>query len=210
MDTYKTIIGLDPGNSGGFTIIQDKNIQIFDMPIKKEGKGKSEKTVYNKQEIVRLLKPYFGPTTIACIESVFSMTGQGVSSSFAFGKGLGILEGICSALEFDIEMVRPQKWKKRWEDRLIMPHLDKPEILKITEDVLKKLPKNKQTEYDETKKEYARKKAKIKAEAKDASRQLAGELYPNLAEMFKLKKNDGRAESLLIAENKRLELLNAK
>jgi hypothetical protein len=36
--------------------------------------------------------------------------------------------------------------------------------------------------------------------AKDKARELAGKLYPELKECFELKKDDGKAESLLIAE----------
>jgi hypothetical protein len=40
---------------------------------------------------------------------------------------------------------------------------------------------------------------KIKGHAKDAARLAAAKMHPDLADMFKLKKHDGRAEAVLIA-----------
>lgn len=38
------------------------------------------------------------------------MPGQGVSSMFAFGKGFGIIIGILTANDIEINLVPPQKW----------------------------------------------------------------------------------------------------
>ena len=205
-----TLIGIDPGMGGGITIIQGQSIQTFDVPTKVEGKGKKAKDVYDKEGMAALLRPHAGRNTIVCLESVHAMPGQGVSSMFGFGRGFGLWEGICAAFDVNMDIVTPMKWKKTWPDRLIMPAVEKPEILKLTKQEVKKLTKTKKQEYDEAKKDYDRKKAKTKDEAKSAARLLASELYPNLSEMFKLKKHDGRAESLLMAEYKRLEILNGK
>ncbi len=40
------------------------------------------------------------------------MPKQGVTSSFNFGYGLGIWEGIIAAYELPLEKVSPQRWKK--------------------------------------------------------------------------------------------------
>ena len=40
------------------------------------------------------------------------MPKQGVSSSFCFGEGKGMWEGILAALNIPVELVSPQRWKK--------------------------------------------------------------------------------------------------
>ena len=204
------MIGVDPGKSGAVTILGiDRSFaQVFDVPLMIEKKGKKKKQVYNVQAMVDILRPFAGLTTLACIESVHSMPGEGSSSSFSFGRGLGLWEGIIAGLGCSYEMVTPQSWKKQWAEELLMTSISKPEILNLTPQAIKKLGKQKQIEFDEAKKEYGRKKAKQKETAKDAARQLASRLYPQLADEFVLKKHDGRAESLLIAERKRLEIEN--
>lgn len=208
---YSIIVGIDPGMGGGITVIQ-QNTQplIFDVPLKEVGTGKKRHMVYDVVGMSDLLRPFKGKKTVICIEQVHAMPGQGVSSTFNFGRGFGLWEGVSAGLKCDTEVITPQSWKKQWASELIMPAIDKPEILDLTPSDLRKLGKDKQNEFDEAKKEYNRKKAKQKEAAKDAARLLASKLYPNLADKFELKKHDGRAESLLIAERKRLEIENAK
>lgn len=206
-EKINTIIGIDPGMGGGISVITEAGIQVFDVPLKN---GKKDKKVYDVHGMAELLRPYRGRKTIICIEQVHAMPGQGVTSMFGFGRGLGLWEGISAGLNFQVEIITPQSWKKQWADELLMGPIDKPEILDLTPQELKKLGKIKQAEFDEAKKEYSRKKAKQKEAAKDAARALASKLYPSLADKFELKKHDGRAESLLIAERKRLEIENGK
>jgi hypothetical protein len=54
--------------------------------------------------------------------------------------------------------------------------------------------------YRDTEKQYKQDMDKAKKLAKDHARELAAILYPELSESFKLKKDDGKAEALLIAE----------
>jgi hypothetical protein len=44
------------------------------------------------------------------------MPEQGVSSSFRFGRGLGLWEGILSAFQIPFVKVTPQRWKKNLLD----------------------------------------------------------------------------------------------
>lgn len=50
--------------------------------------------------------------TLAIVEKVHSMPGQGVASTFKFGKGYGSLLGILAGLSIPVELVTPQAWKK--------------------------------------------------------------------------------------------------
>jgi len=206
---YTTIVGIDPGMGGAVTIMTESGlIDIFDVPLMEEGKGKNKKKVYDIISMSNIIRPHKGKKTIICIELVHAMPGQGVSSTFGFGRGLGIWEGIIAGLSCDKEVITPQRWKKQWADVLLMTSIEKPEILKSKPEQLKKMTKASKEEFLLAKKEYGRKRAKQKEAAKDAARLLASKIYPNLSDKFKLKKHDGRAESLLIAERKRLEITN--
>ncbi len=209
MNTYRTIIGIDPGINGGVTIIHDGIPKVFDVPTKIEEKAKKKKRVFDKEAMAALFRPYAGKDTLVCLELVHAMPGNGNVSMFGFGRGFGVWEGIIAAFEMGLDIIPPQRWKKTWTVEL-MKSVEKPDGLDLTKEEIKKLSKTKKQEYDDLKKDFDQKKAKAKEEAKDSARLLAAKLYPHLAEMFKLKKHDGRAESLLIAEHKRLEILNVK
>lgn len=45
------------------------------------------------------------------VENVHSMPKQGVSSTFKFGMGVGIIHGVCGALRLPVALVAPTQWK---------------------------------------------------------------------------------------------------
>jgi len=96
----KTVIGIDPGVSGGITIYQDGHVEAHNMP----------KTL---GDIYLLLLQYTTDNTHCFLERVHSMPKQGVASSFKFGQAYGRLEAITIALRFKTESVTPQAWT-RW------------------------------------------------------------------------------------------------
>jgi hypothetical protein len=48
----------------------------------------------------------------AVIENVHAMPKQGVSSSFSFGRALGVAEGVLAGNGLSLRYVSPAKWKK--------------------------------------------------------------------------------------------------
>jgi Holliday junction resolvasome RuvABC endonuclease subunit len=93
------IIGIDPGQAGGIAFIFDNgNAEAHKMP-------ETERDIYD------LLEPSFEGQFVF-LESVHSMPGQGVSSTFKFGKGYGFLRGIICALKYPLHDVTPQAWQK--------------------------------------------------------------------------------------------------
>lgn len=46
------------------------------------------------------------------LEQVHSMPKQGVASSFNFGRGFGLWEGLLAGMRFPYTLVSPQRWKK--------------------------------------------------------------------------------------------------
>ena len=62
--------------------------------------------------LMRRLKQ-MGPS-VAIVESVSAMPGQGVSSTFKFGAAYGTVRGVIAALEIPVHLVTPGKWKKHF------------------------------------------------------------------------------------------------
>tara|TARA_Y100000816_G_C26052350_1_gene551903 strand:+ start:697 stop:1185 length:489 start_codon:yes stop_codon:yes gene_type:complete len=109
------IIGIDPGLSGGISILDDLKIfDMFDMPIMSE--GKKNKNQLNSAQLVNIIKKHIVlGKTFVIVEQVSAMPGQGVTSMFNFGQTFGSIKGICAALNLPIFYVRPSKWKKHFE-----------------------------------------------------------------------------------------------
>jgi hypothetical protein len=89
---------------------------VFDTPTMIVA-GEKNKRRYNTAAMAALLEPYVEkysePSEVLVIlENVHSMPKQGVASSFCFGQGLGMWQGIIAALGLPLEMPSPQRWKK--------------------------------------------------------------------------------------------------
>lgn len=102
-------IGVDPGLDGAIAVMCDGGITLLDTPTVSNGK-KRDMDLY---AIVRLLRGLTcSQDALVSIESVHSMPGQGVASTFAFGKGFGMWLGVLAALNVPHQAVAPQTWKK--------------------------------------------------------------------------------------------------
>jgi Holliday junction resolvasome RuvABC endonuclease subunit len=102
----KTIIGIDPGKSGGIAWISGCGPCVEKMP----------ETLQDLWELVRDIShgfPYGSNNQlIAYIEQVASSPQQGVKSAFTFGNGFGHLEMALTARSIPFVRVRPQVWQK--------------------------------------------------------------------------------------------------
>ena len=115
-------VGIDPGIRGGISIL-DTDRQILwatEMPVINHARSALER---GTREYKKPKKPEYDIPRIAyllrgshrvCIEAVHSMPGQGVSSTFLFGKGYGILLGVIGTLGIDSTSVAPRTWKKAY------------------------------------------------------------------------------------------------
>ena len=105
------ILGIDPGASGGLAIVNSKTLKLvrgLRMPTYKI-RGKtivSPGGVYAFGDGVKI--------DTAVVEAVHSMPGQGVASSFSFGRSTGAVEAIAHLMATRIEWVTPQVWKKHF------------------------------------------------------------------------------------------------
>lgn len=97
------ILGVDPGLTGGIALVTlDGNLQwAEDMPV-------IDKNVSATLLFQRLSGLYI---KAAVVERVASMPGQGVSTTFKFGKGYGQVLGVISALEIPLVEPTPTQWK---------------------------------------------------------------------------------------------------
>ena len=115
------IVGIDPGLSGAIAFIKGKKVKIYPIPTFKLTKSKK---TFDENKIRNYLKKY--KVDHVFIEKVSAMPimggkqcpvcrrkpSQGVTSSFNFGAGWGLLRGICVGLSLPYTLVTPQAWKK--------------------------------------------------------------------------------------------------
>jgi hypothetical protein len=94
-----TYIGIDPGKSGAMAVIEEGI--AFAIP-------------FDERKYIDTLMTCDPKQTVACLEHVHSMPGQGVASSFKFGENFGWIQGVLNALDIPYELVTPRKWKKEF------------------------------------------------------------------------------------------------
>lgn len=104
----KIYIGIDPGQSGGISFIYPDGDMIANkMP-------QTEKDISDLFGIIIDSSLYGQGGLFAIIEKVHSMPGQGVASSFKFGRNYGFLRGCLISLGIPFDEVTPQKWMKHF------------------------------------------------------------------------------------------------
>ena len=92
-----TILGIDPGETGAIGMVCP-SVDVWDMPA-------------TPHDLATLMRTFDPSTTRVYVESVHSMPGQGVSSTFKFGMQFGQIQGVLAALGFPYILVEPSKWK---------------------------------------------------------------------------------------------------
>ena len=105
-------MGLDPGMSGGISIIETKKdklpqiIYCLKMPVVNMFGKKivDTKLLYESISAFKI--------DISIIEKVHAMPRQGVTSSFQFGRSFGSLETLAYLLSQRVDYVAPAVWKK--------------------------------------------------------------------------------------------------
>lgn len=106
------ILAIDPGASGALAFFNPEagTLEIIDTPVVQVKRGTKTKTEISPQmmsAVIRALDP-----KIAILELVGAMPGQGVSSMFQFGRGVGMYEGALAALQIPVTYITPQGWQK--------------------------------------------------------------------------------------------------
>ena len=106
------IYGIDPGFTGAIALYWPDagKLEVHDMPVMKNPKGK---TIINPHGVLDILANE-GGKSLAVLEQVGAMPGQGVSSMWRFGQGVGHLEMACAACKLPLKYVTPATWKKHF------------------------------------------------------------------------------------------------
>ncbi len=99
------ILSIDPGAvSGGFAVFDEQRlVTAGHLPVV-DG-------MISPQLFAGIFSQFPAIDEVV-IERVGAMPGQGVSSTFKFGRGVGILEGVAAALGKRITYVAPTVWKR--------------------------------------------------------------------------------------------------
>lgn len=101
------ILGIDPGISGAVAFYfpdAGNRVAVEDVPV-----AGGEISAPHLASMIRRYSP-----TMAVIEKVSAMPGQGVVSMFNFGRSYGDVRGVVGALNIPLHFVSPQKWKKHF------------------------------------------------------------------------------------------------
>jgi crossover junction endodeoxyribonuclease RuvC len=108
----KLFIGIDPGLHGGLAVI-DSAFNVLgtaDTPTVSTG----GKTIYDTGGMCETLRHFALPgDALVILEAVSARPGQGVSSMFSLGRGLGLWQGILAALAIPSREVHPATWTKK-------------------------------------------------------------------------------------------------
>lgn len=99
MKEAKVYIGIDPGQAGGIALLGEDSVEVHKMPA-------------TEHDIWEIFAATWSLKYFALIEKVHSMPGQGVASTFKFGKGYGFLRGCLVAAGCPFDEVTPQKWQR--------------------------------------------------------------------------------------------------
>lgn len=115
------VLGIDPGATGALVLLRGDRISVCDMPFVLIQRGMRKEKGSNKKVpryvkhtdaamlagIIKMYRPDH-----AWVEKVHSMPKQGVSSTFAFGRCVGVIEGVLAGLGIPMSFVTPQAWQK--------------------------------------------------------------------------------------------------
>ena len=104
-------IGIDPGSvSGALGAITHDGSYLDSFNI--EHQDKHILAFVFKSRILSIVDPKEGAEI--CMEQVHSMPSQGVSSTFAFGRAVGVISAVCELTNYPFHLVTPQRWKKHF------------------------------------------------------------------------------------------------
>jgi hypothetical protein len=111
-------LGIDPGLDGAIAAIGDgepgcdRVAGVIDTPTAHDGKRRRYVVNEMRTAILKLCQGGQIGRFKAAVERVHSMPKQGVVSSFTFGEGFGLWQGLLAGLSIPFDLVEPQRWKK--------------------------------------------------------------------------------------------------
>ncbi len=102
------ILGVDPGlASGAWGLIDHHGAYRACGPI-----PSADRRITVRRWREDLLQAVGREDCVAALESVHSMPGQGVASTFAFGRAVGAIQGLLDLLPWPVTLAEPRVWKR--------------------------------------------------------------------------------------------------
>ena len=93
-------IGIDPGKKGALSLLRGNAIEIYP---------------FDPHEYISVLRASLSCEGVkCCIEDVHALRGNGITSSFVFGKNYGWILGALDSIGIPYQAVSVQKWKKEF------------------------------------------------------------------------------------------------
>ncbi len=110
-------VGIDPGLHGAIAFItSDEDTWVVDTPIiavMRQGREKYEYDVPRIAEMLQIQHQAFA-RMVAVVEHVSARPGQGVTSMFNLGQGLGLWKGVLGTLGISYRIVTAVSWKGQY------------------------------------------------------------------------------------------------
>jgi crossover junction endodeoxyribonuclease RuvC len=105
----RLILGGDPGGNGAFAGLDESGrlVWIEDMPATREANGR---TATNAPLLASILAR--SHAQVAYVEFAGARPTDAKASAFAFGRALGVIEGVRGALSIPVVFITPQVWKR--------------------------------------------------------------------------------------------------
>lgn len=117
----QAFIGIDPGKSGAIAVFRPRlgRLDVFDMPTVEIVRNSKAKTELSPIMLANQLSDFqhLQPIPKVVMEKVGAMPGQGVTSMFAFGRSVGVVEGVLAAFCFPVTVVSPKLWQSACQVR---------------------------------------------------------------------------------------------
>lgn len=187
------VIGIDIGITGAIAAIARRaegRAHVIDMPA--TARGKAGSTVHNEinaaglaDELRALMTHYEvdAGDTLAVIERVGAMPGQGSATGFSLGDSSGCVRGVLATLRIPTHIVSPQEWKRQFKIQAKGPaRKEKGQRFTAAQEAQRK-----------------QERARAKNAAKEQARALVIRLYPGISSLLSRKADHNRAEAILIA-----------
>lgn len=108
------ILGVDPGLSGALALLGEDDLVVYDIPTIERKVGGRTKRQIDAYNLSLWLEYHRLKISLAVIEQVGAMPGQGVTSSYNFGFTTGVIHGILTNVGVPVRTVVPQVWKRKF------------------------------------------------------------------------------------------------
>ena len=107
-------MGIDPGAFGAVAILDkdSRELVVIDMPTLKVKRGPRVVNQVDAHMLAEAVRPHVTGNEKALLEKTWAMPGQGVSSTYAFGRAAGIVEGVLAGLSVPFQLIPPATWTK--------------------------------------------------------------------------------------------------